>query len=310
MAGSEEQHSVLDASSVAAEARLDLSSCRIGALLNHSSGSCDAKAEHDLHAILAKAELKANEVWCGQSSDYQRALDDTSGQNLDVLIVLGGDGTIRSAAEHCGTSGPLLIPLPGGTMNVLPTALYGPLAWRDALAATLERPTRRIVSGGEVGQRRFFIAALFGGASRMGEAREALRKHEVAGAIKKGVSALGSVLESDLHYAFNGLAGSSEAIAVLCERSNLFEGPSDRLEAVAFKLASPLGAVRLALEGITGGWRTDPAVVRASTERVSLRSRGPISAMLDGETFELGSVAEIAFIPKAFAAIVPESVAT
>ena len=50
---------------------------------------------------------------------------EAAGQKLEVLIVLGGDGTIRTAAEACSEEGPYLIPLPGGTMNMLPRALYG-----------------------------------------------------------------------------------------------------------------------------------------------------------------------------------------
>ena len=42
----------------------------------------------------------------------------------DLLVVLGGDGTASAAAALCGPLGPLLAPLPGGTMNMLPHAIF------------------------------------------------------------------------------------------------------------------------------------------------------------------------------------------
>ena len=71
-------------------------------------------------------------------------------KNSDVLVVLGGDGTISSAAAKCAAAGRLLIPLPGGTMNMLPKALYGDRTWPVALADTLSDPKVHVVSGGKV----------------------------------------------------------------------------------------------------------------------------------------------------------------
>src|SRR4029453_4568855 len=80
-------------------------------------------------------------------------------RKLDVLGVLGGDGTIRTAAEICGAERSYLIPLPGGTMNMLAKALYGDLSWEDALDKTLASPSPKALSGGRVADKQFFIAA-------------------------------------------------------------------------------------------------------------------------------------------------------
>jgi diacylglycerol kinase family enzyme len=53
----------------------------------------------------------------------------------DAIIVLGGDGTARAAAAMAPRNGPPLILLPGGTLNILPKALYGDLTWPEALSA-------------------------------------------------------------------------------------------------------------------------------------------------------------------------------
>ena len=57
---------------------------------------------------------------------------------------------------HQGRRRKLIIPLPGGTMNMLPHALYGAHPWARILADTLAAPRVRTVSGGRIGGQTFF----------------------------------------------------------------------------------------------------------------------------------------------------------
>ena len=82
-------------------------------------------------------------VWCGEAKEMDRFFAEAAGQKREVLIVLGGDGTIRTAAEACAEKGSYLIPLPGGTMNMLPRALYGNVSWEEALKKTLTAPSTK-----------------------------------------------------------------------------------------------------------------------------------------------------------------------
>jgi diacylglycerol kinase family enzyme len=72
-----------------------------------------------------RARIDLAKVWCVQGPQMPTALAEAKAFGLHLLIVLGGDGTIRSAAALCAQECPLLIPLPGGTMNMLPKAFYG-----------------------------------------------------------------------------------------------------------------------------------------------------------------------------------------
>ena len=283
----------------------DLKTLKIGALLNASSGTCNKEAEAELVGILEAAGLKAAHLWCGECSGYQTALDETRAMDLDLLIVLGGDGTIRSAAEGCDAERPILVPLPGGTMNVLPKALYGERPWAQALKATLDRPVLRPVAGAKVQQHRFFVAAMFGGVAGMGEAREALRTLAIGEAVEKGMAAMQGVMSSTLNYDFEGRTGQSEAIAVMCGASRLADGSASGFEAAAMKVENPFSVMRLALHSLFGGWRQDPDVVHAYLHRLKVRSDTAITAMLDGETFDLGLEAEVEHLPHAFTALVP-----
>ena len=288
--------------------RLNLRQARIGVLLNTSSGSCDLEAEADLHGILESAGLRAEHRWCGGGADVEAALAEARTHSLDVLVVLGGDGTIRAAAETCEPGGTLLMPLPGGTMNVLPKALYGGRSWREALQATLADPAIQPVHGGVAGGRRFYIAGIFGGPTKLAEAREAVREHDLAGAVEKGVAALRESLSADsMSYRFADRAGVAEAVAVLCPLiSRRLDDDERMLEAAAIRIEGTVAALRLALNAAFRDWREDPTVEHAKARLIELSSNQPISAMLDGETFTLEGNLRVEFAPSAFEALRPQ----
>ncbi len=91
-----------------------LSELKVGAIINTSSGSYDSESEQKMLSILKRAGVVEPKVWCGEAKEMERFFAEAAGQKLEVLIVLGGDGTIRTAAEACAEKGSYLIPLPGG----------------------------------------------------------------------------------------------------------------------------------------------------------------------------------------------------
>jgi diacylglycerol kinase family enzyme len=287
----------------------DLAARRVGALLNLESGSCDAQAEHSLVECLRAAGVEPAKVWCGGGSDVESSLDVAMTEQLDVLVVLGGDGTIRAAAQRVGTDGPLLAPLPGGTMNMLPRTLYDDRPWLDALRDTLAAPAVQAVHGGEVNGHRFFVAAIFGEPTRFAEAREALRGGNVTGAIGAGVHALRKALSAEVGYRFTGQeAKSAEAVAVICPlTSAALANEEEVLEAAAIDLDGPLDALRLGLTAAFANWRQDATVDRARLEHFEMFHDAEIPALLDGERFMLGETATVRLVRNAFRALRPAS---
>jgi diacylglycerol kinase family enzyme len=132
-----------------------LSGLKVGAIINTSSGGCDLESEQEMIGILKRAGIVEPRTWCGAATEMERSFAEAAEQKLEVLIVLGGDGTIRTGAEACAERGSFLIPLRGGTMNMLPRALYGDMSWEDALKNTLAAPSARVLSGGRVADKQF-----------------------------------------------------------------------------------------------------------------------------------------------------------
>ena len=101
-------------------------------LVNPLSGSVGPRAADEAEAILAGYDLKA-EVMTFEGGNFDQIIADAFAAKPDVIFVLAGDGTARSVASKASPNGPMIAPLPGGTMNMLPKALYGTADWKLAL---------------------------------------------------------------------------------------------------------------------------------------------------------------------------------
>ena len=283
-----------------------LSELKVGAIINTSSGGCDLESEQKMLSILKGAGVEPK-MWCGEADYMEPSFAEAAGQKLEVLIVLGGDGTIRAAAEACAQEGPYLIPLPGGTMNMLPRALYGDVSWEDALKNTLTAPSAKVLSGGRVADKQFFIAAIVGAPALWTEPRESIRKGDIIDAIEKGSVAFQKMFETKVQYLISGeIKGEAEAVAFICPL--ISEGMSDSeqaLEAAVIDVESAAEVIGLATAAAFGKWRHDRNILLTKTKRVGVQSSKDIPAILDGETVNLGRSAEIDFVSRAVNVIVP-----
>ena len=278
---------------------------RLIAVLNTGSGSCDVHSAGRIGEIFVEGGLAHAEVLSVGPEDLEKALDDAASK-ADVVVVLGGDGTIRTAAEKCGKAGKLLIPLPGGTMNMLPHALYGDVHWDNALAATLAAPELREVSGGQVEGQPFFCVAILGAPSLWADAREAVRRGRLVEALERSLTAIRRSSEALDYQLGDQLSGTAEAVAVICPLVSRALSEDERsLEAAAVEPV-PAGAMfRLAFHAIFDDWRRDPAVSLARVKTVRVRGHGRVPVILDGEKAHMGRTVNVTFTPLAFRAIAP-----
>jgi diacylglycerol kinase family enzyme len=286
---------------------LRLSELKVGAIINTSSGGCDLESQQEMLGILKRAGIVEPKVWCGAAEEMERSFAEAAGQKLEVLIVLGGDGTIRTAAEACAEKESYLIPLPGGTMNMLPRALYGNVPWEEALKKTLTAPSAKVLSGGRVANKRFFIAAIVGAPALWTQPRESMREGNIADAIKKGSVAFRRMFETKVQYLISGGAkGETEAVALICPLISEEMSDSEQvLEAAIIDVESAAEVIGLATTAAFGKWRDDRNILLTKTKRVNVQSSKEIPATLDGEKVNLGRSAEIDFVSRALTVLVP-----
>ncbi len=218
--------------------------------------------------------------------------------DFDVVIVLGGDGTARAAAALMPRDGPPLMLLPGGTLNVLPRALYGDLAWPAALEAALQRGVVRRLSAGKANGVPFFVGALFGAQALLARAREAVREGRFVAAWRGFRHYMNRSFARRLHAGCDGKRlRRSEAIAVLC---GAFTGDAGAkgLEWVRFDAKSTIDLARLSFKALSQTWREDKTVEISECVRGQIYSPGVIPATLDGEPHTFLSSVRITYDAK------------
>jgi diacylglycerol kinase family enzyme len=284
-----------------------LSELKVGAIINTSSGGCDSESEQKILSILKRAGIVQPKMWCGGADHMELSFAEATEQKLEVLIVLGGDGTIQTAAGACAEKGPYLIPLPGGTMNMLPRALYGDVSWEDALKNALTAPSAKVLSGGRIANKQFLVAAIVGAPTLWVQARESVREGHIVDVIEKGSIAFRNMFETKVRYIISEeTKGEAEAVALICPLvSEEMSDSEQALEVAVIDVESAAELIGLATTAAFGKWRNDRSILLTKTKRVDVQSTKDIPATLDGETVNLGRNAEIDFVLRAVTVIVP-----
>ena len=275
-------------------------------LVNPLSGSVGPRAAGEAEALLGQYDLKA-EVVSFEGGNFDQIIADAFAAKPDVIFVLAGDGTARSVASKAKPDGPMIAPLPGGTMNMLPKALYGTGDWKLALKRALEEGEPQAVSGGEVQGEYFYCAAILGSPALWAPAREAMRTGKIKLAWQYGRRALKRAFSGRLRFTLDGgEKRRTEALVLISPMiSKAMEDPIG-LEAAAMDPSDTTQAFRLAATALFSDWRQDPAVSTRPAKRIEVRARSKIPAVIDGEPLLLKPEAVIRFVPKAFKALAPK----
>ena len=282
---------------------------RVIMLVNPLAGSVGANAVAEAEAILAEYACEATVVAL-EGGAFDARIEEALAARPDALFVLAGDGTAGTIASRAGPDGPLIAPLPGGTMNMLPKALYDTADWKAALKRALEEGAPQNVAGGEVsdGQVRqaFYCAAILGSPALWAPAREAVREGKFGLAWAYGRRALKRAFSGRLRFALDGRAERrAEALVFISPMISKAMDDHTGLEAAAMNPSDALQAFRLAAHAVFDDWRQDPAVTTKAIRRATVRARSRIPAVIDGEPVLLRHEAHVRFIETAFRALAP-----
>lgn len=279
---------------------------RIEVVANVASGSVGPDVRERVEAIVAEAGVAAR-IDTPACADLNTCIRGALDRDPDLLVIIAGDGTARCAAEMAGMDGPLVAPLPGGTMNLLPRALYGDRDWETALRDTLEAGCVRPVSGGEVGGHRFYVGALLGAPALFALAREALRERKLGLAVRRAKRAARRAFSGRLRFSIDGgPMRKAEALQVMCPLVSKALSDEDHvLEAIALDPEGAADAFRLGIRTLWGNWRDDPAVEVFRCGTGHAWASGIIPASVDGEPVRLPRNVEIRYLKEAFKALAP-----
>jgi len=279
---------------------------KVEVVVNIASGSVGPGAPDEMRALLSEWGVQAN-VCAPEGGDLTRCLRDAIDAGPDVVLVLAGDGTARAAAELAGPDGPLIAPLPGGTMNMLPYAVYGVTPWQDALKGILENGREQSIGGGEIEGRTFLVAAILGSPALWAPAREAVREGKLTLAFARGQRAFRRAFSGRLRYALdNGPRGKAEALTFLCPlASKVMSNDEQALEAAVIDPKGFADVARMGIKSIVDDWRNDPSVHTQPCRSAGVWAAGRIPAVLDGEPARLSATARVIWRPKVARILAP-----
>lgn len=151
-------------------------------VVNPNGGSVPADGQAMIEAVMAEMGISASFELIDH--DCEAACERARGRHADAIIVWGGDGTAACALNTLGPDDPPVLPLPGGTMNMLHKFVHGAdLDPGTCLKTVLENPVEMDIAAGEVMGQRFYVGALLGGLTRLAAPREALRNADFVQAI-------------------------------------------------------------------------------------------------------------------------------
>jgi diacylglycerol kinase family enzyme len=283
---------------------------RIEVVVNPASGGVGPNAAEEVERLLLESGREARVV-SAEPDQIEAALQAAVDAKPDLLIVLAGDGTARAAASLCGPDGPLVAPLAGGTMNMLPFAIYGRRPWQEALADILSDGVVKPIGGGVIDGHTFYVAAILGAPALWAHAREAVRQGQLMGALEGARYAFSRAFSTRLHFTIDDQPRqSAEALNLMCPLiSRAMREDEQALEADALDPQGAGEAFRLGFRTLIsefyGDWRDDPAVTARRCRSGRAWAATEIPALLDGEPVRLPRSVQIAFKAGAFRALAP-----
>jgi diacylglycerol kinase family enzyme len=204
-------------------------------------------------------------------------------RGVDLLLVWTGDGTINAAASKAAGWDGAILPLPGGTLNLLSKELHGDRPATDILSDALRGKGRRQPvpmirsAGGDA-----FITIVAGPATRWAEVRETMRQEGLIEASRSAPDALDAMMNAP------GVAvaghGQSYPAIILTPTAHGIRADGILTEGTA-------DVLRHGLAWLGGDFRDGPSEEITSGETIILESDAPISLEYDGELGETPSPA-------------------
>lgn len=298
---------------------------RAAVIVNRQSGTVRSMGEDAARTLISENIGSDAEILMVSGAEIEAAIRRIAAEdNIDRLIVGGGDGTVASAAGLLAGSGIAMGILPLGTMNLMAKSI-GLSADPAEVMAQLRAADTRPVDAARVGGRLFLHHISFGIQPRMVRIREKLGYSSRLTKMLSSLRALASVLlrpqSQRLTLTLDGARREIKAPALIIS-NNIYVDSAWLVQArldegllgiYALKPMSRLAFLRLALDMLRGRWRDNLNIAEEHARSVTIeisrrrfgRKRQSIWASIDGELSLLDLPLTITSQPAAVNMLVP-----
>lgn len=263
---------------------------KLYALINAESGSTANNSEDALRSELQALGLSADIVPVG-AGELNSAVHTAIASGPDALIVWGGDGSVACALSASGPSGPPVLALPGGTMNLVHKRLHGEeMDWKKIMGSALRAPAPEPFSAGCVSEHMFFVAAMMGQMTALAESREAARHGQLLEAAQLAINSDALTLDRRLRLESVHASGNQTFDAVAAAVV-IGGGSAPRLKVAAIHPQTTFDWMAIAVDALANGWRDADSIEIDETKTVLITDVDGIefAATVDGETVTMQS---------------------
>lgn len=295
----------------------------IKVLINPESGSVNAYGfttlKDEISRDLADVGFTADFVYGGAPDLrlYTEALIEK--QNVDLIICVGGDGTLAAVAQALiGRDDVPILPLPGGTMNLFVRDMKIPDKLKTALSHTIQGQPKKI-DVGMIDDRVFINNVVFGAYAEIADARESLRAAKTpAKTMEAIVDAADAVFNAEpRRYTLSGTQINREIESnILMVANNIYTG-ADLLRPIRKRINEGKLGVYLAdsvdgpdlvmriAEAVAGRLADSQSIHIDEVTDCTISSDRPFSVTIDGDPVVRSGAVHVRSVPRALTVICP-----
>lgn len=284
----------------------NLPSCPV-AILNSAAGSADDIAD-ELTALACEQGLSLEHIIASDPVNIEADFRAAIKKGADLLIVFGGDGTCKTGAAFARSENIPLIPLPGGTMNLLQKWVYGTDVWQEALTIALTARTLQWLPAGLANDSVFFVAAMLGDSIIMADVREDLRSGDVLSAVSQMPDIIDIMSDADVfRYKIRNDGEAQKADGMIISCPSMASG-ANKPSAFEFAVVNSLGLpdiIGIGTQALISDWRESEHVEVGYSENIVITGRKSFDVLLDGERECLAGPLTISLDPQGVQVMAP-----
>ena len=280
----------------------------VSVVINSASGSTSDISE-EIRRKIASAGLPDPVIFNCTPDELDTAFKTVSEDDTDLLIIYGGDGTCKAGAICARGKSIPVITLPGGTMNILPKALYGTTDWQDALDLALSQSAPRWLAAGQVNGQIFFVAMIIGEPIKMSDMREELREGHIIEAIKHVPEVIDAVTSGDVFdYAVDGSPYIRDANALLLSCPYMATGAQspDMFELATVPPMALSAIIGVGAKTLVTDWRESGHVRVGDARQLEIKGAGAFDILLDGEPLKVDAPITVTLLPEGVQVLAPD----
>jgi len=285
---------------------------RAAVVVNRRSGAALAMPDLEARVIKGLAQHGVEAFAIPDVGDSPRErLERARDARPDIVVVVGGDGTLAGAAAVLQGSDIPLGVVPAGTMNLFARQVGLPLVLDDALRV-IATGEQRAVDVMTVNDHVFLCASMLGHPARLQRHRERERRSaKLVAYLKVTLIALQAAMRFPARRFRFSLDGGplieirTQVVTIMPSNAQDPTGPG-HLEIHAMRSPGLLQWIRVAAKAMVGTWRDDANVeTRFADEARFITSRKKLRVMNDGEVVLIAPPVTYRIKPGALNVLVP-----